>query len=160
MAAALACIPLIGGIIFYIVEKHDAFVRFYAMQSIIFGGAWLLVLSFLAFFNSQLSFIRLPTTKIYVHGKATRFDLGPGWRAWMGTDKSANDVFAKCIAGAKITLEIGFISTVVGLFLGCGGLFLAMSNALKPITVAAPAASPTPIVISIPAAPPSAASAH
>src|SRR4249920_4238859 len=42
VAAALACIPLIGGIIFYIVEKHDRFVRFYAMQSIIFGGAWLL----------------------------------------------------------------------------------------------------------------------
>ena len=42
MAAAIACIPLIGGIIFYILEKHDSFVRFYAMQSIIFGGAWLL----------------------------------------------------------------------------------------------------------------------
>ena len=41
VAAALACIPLIGGIIFYIVEKHDQFVRFYAMQSIIFGGAWI-----------------------------------------------------------------------------------------------------------------------
>ena len=42
MAAAIACIPLIGGVIFYILEKHDGFVRFYAMQSIIFGGAWLL----------------------------------------------------------------------------------------------------------------------
>lgn len=42
MAAALACIPLIGGIIFYILEKRDGFVRFYAMQSIIFGGAWIL----------------------------------------------------------------------------------------------------------------------
>ena len=42
VAAALACIPLIGGIIFYILEKHDSFVRFYAMQSIILGGAWLL----------------------------------------------------------------------------------------------------------------------
>src|SRR3954453_12258112 len=42
VAAALACVPLIGGIIFYILEKHDSFVRFYAMQSIIFGGAWLL----------------------------------------------------------------------------------------------------------------------
>jgi uncharacterized membrane protein len=41
VAAALACIPLIGGIIFYIVEKHDGFVRFYAMQSIILGAAWL-----------------------------------------------------------------------------------------------------------------------
>ena len=42
MAAAIACIPLIGGIIFYILEKQDNFVRFYAMQSIIFGCAWFL----------------------------------------------------------------------------------------------------------------------
>ena len=41
VAAAVACIPLIGGVVFYILEKHDGFVRFYAMQSIIFGGAWL-----------------------------------------------------------------------------------------------------------------------
>ena len=27
---------------FYILEKHDSFVRFYSMQSIILGGAWLL----------------------------------------------------------------------------------------------------------------------
>jgi uncharacterized membrane protein len=42
VAAAIACIPLIGGIIFYILEKQDNFVRFYAMQSIIFGAAWFL----------------------------------------------------------------------------------------------------------------------
>src|SRR6478735_947207 len=42
VAAALACIPLIGGIIFYVLEKRDSFVRFYAMQSIIFGGAWMI----------------------------------------------------------------------------------------------------------------------
>ena len=42
VAAALACFPLIGGIIFYVLEKRDSFVRFYAMQSIIFGAAWCL----------------------------------------------------------------------------------------------------------------------
>jgi uncharacterized membrane protein len=42
IAAALACFPLIGGIIFYLLEKEDRFVRFYAMQSIIFGGVWVL----------------------------------------------------------------------------------------------------------------------
>lgn len=42
VVAALACFPLIGGIIFYLLEKRDGFVRFYAMQSIIFGAAWLL----------------------------------------------------------------------------------------------------------------------
>src|SRR3954454_13904618 len=42
IAAALACIPLVGGIVFYLLEKRNGFVRFYAMQSIIFGGAWFL----------------------------------------------------------------------------------------------------------------------
>jgi uncharacterized membrane protein len=42
VAAALACFPLIGGIIFYLLEKRDSFVRFYAMQSIIFGATWIL----------------------------------------------------------------------------------------------------------------------
>lgn len=42
VAAALACIPLVGGLVFFILEKHDQFVRFYAMQSIIFGGLWFL----------------------------------------------------------------------------------------------------------------------
>jgi len=42
VAAALACFPLIGGIIFYLLEKRDSFVRFYAMQSIIFGAILIL----------------------------------------------------------------------------------------------------------------------
>jgi uncharacterized membrane protein len=40
VAAALACLPLVGGIVFYVLEKRDGFVRFYAMQSIIFGAVW------------------------------------------------------------------------------------------------------------------------
>src|SRR5207237_5474801 len=42
IAAALACIPSVGGRIFWFLEKHDNSVRFYAMQSIIFGWAWVL----------------------------------------------------------------------------------------------------------------------
>jgi uncharacterized membrane protein len=42
IAAAFACIPLIGGLIFYVLEKQDRFVRFYAMQSIILGGVFVL----------------------------------------------------------------------------------------------------------------------
>ena len=42
IAAALACIPLIGGLVFYVLEKQDQFVRFYAMQSIILGGVFVL----------------------------------------------------------------------------------------------------------------------
>jgi uncharacterized membrane protein len=40
VAACLACVfPLIGGLIFLNAEKKNAFVRFYAMQSLYFGGA-------------------------------------------------------------------------------------------------------------------------
>ena len=42
------------------------------------------------------------------------------------------------------------IATVIGLFLGFGGLFLAMSNALKPSPVLA---QPQPIIIQLPPAP-------
>lgn len=42
IAAGLACLfPLIGGIVFLVIEKKDQFVRFYAMQSLIVGGALL-----------------------------------------------------------------------------------------------------------------------
>jgi uncharacterized membrane protein len=40
VAACLSCVfPLIGGLIFLNAEKKNAFVRFYAMQSLYFGGA-------------------------------------------------------------------------------------------------------------------------
>lgn len=45
VAAALACIPLFGGLVFYILEKEDRFVRFYAMQSIIFGGVCVIIIA-------------------------------------------------------------------------------------------------------------------
>jgi uncharacterized membrane protein len=38
IAATLACIfPLVGGIVFYIVDRRDRYVRFYALQSIVLG---------------------------------------------------------------------------------------------------------------------------
>lgn len=43
------------------------------------------------------------------------------------------------------------IATVVGLFIGFGGLFMAMTNALKPSAAPATAASPPPVIINIPA---------
>ncbi len=58
VAAALACIPLIGGIIFYVLEKSDSFVRFYAMQSIIFGAAW--ILFHIAYSIAHAIFVPIP----------------------------------------------------------------------------------------------------
>ena len=39
IAAGLAAVfPLVGGVIFLVLEKKDKFVRFWAMQSVFFGG--------------------------------------------------------------------------------------------------------------------------
>lgn len=47
------------------------------------------------------------------------------------------------------------IGTVIGLFLGFGGLFLAMSNALKPVPAPAPTVmQQPPIIINVPGAAP------
>lgn len=57
-----------------------------------------------------------------------------------------------------VDIQRWMIATVIGLFLGFGGLFLAMSNALKPhpmTTVAPPPHQQPPIIINIPATSPS-----
>lgn len=48
-----------------------------------------------------------------------------------------------------IDIQRWMIATVIGLFLGFGGLFLAMSNALKPMPQAAPAQQ-SPVIINVP----------
>ncbi|MDL5036816.1 hypothetical protein QRD40_10705 [Comamonas sp. Y6] len=56
----------------------------------------------------------------------------------------------------SVDIQRWMIATVIGLFLGFGGLFLAMSNALKPSTSSV--TQPTqqaPIIINVPSAVPS-----
>lgn len=54
----------------------------------------------------------------------------------------------------SIDLHRWMLGTVIGLFLGFGGLFLAMSNSFKqPAPLAAAASSQPPIIINVPAAP-------
>ena len=44
IAAFLAVlVPLISGVVFYIVDRRDAFVRHYALQNIVLGGFFLLI---------------------------------------------------------------------------------------------------------------------
>jgi peptide/nickel transport system permease protein len=82
------------------------------------GAAWLLTLSFCAFFADYLPFIRTYDAKVLVNGRAKKYGLGPGWTAWFGTDNSSHDVFARCIYGARQTLIIGIGATIIGLVVG------------------------------------------
>jgi uncharacterized membrane protein len=61
LAACLACVfGLIGGIVFLYLEKKDKFVRFYAMQSAILGGAvfvFYVALEFTAWIVGHIRFL-------------------------------------------------------------------------------------------------------
>jgi len=81
----------------------------------IFAVTFLVTLTFLAFFADYLPFIPYP--KDTIPGGA-RYGIGPGWEAWFGTEKLSRDVFARCIYGAKYTLQIGVYATVIGMVTG------------------------------------------
>ncbi len=56
-ATICAAIPLVGGIVFLVLEKKNAFVRFWAMQSLFVGGAAIAIsvlLNIAAFILAQI----------------------------------------------------------------------------------------------------------
>ena len=84
----------------------------------LFGVTFLVTLTLMAIFADHLGFIRDPSEKVLVDGKAGRYELGPGRDAWFGTDGLSNDVFAKTIYGARTTLQVGIFATVFGITIG------------------------------------------
>jgi peptide/nickel transport system permease protein len=90
--------------------------------SVIFASVWLIgltALTFLATFApGAVPFIRDYDAKVKVNGHAKAYGFGPGWNAWFGTGKSSEDIFARCIYGAKMTLIIGIGATLFGLIIG------------------------------------------
>jgi len=94
-------------------------VRRWPSPGAIFGMLYLGTLAFLAVFADQLPFIRGYEQRVQINGEtANRYALGPGWDAWFGTDGSGFDVFSKCIYGARTTLIVGFVATIIGLGIG------------------------------------------
>lgn len=59
---------------------------------------------------------------------------------------------------SAVDIQRWMIATVIGLFIGFGGLFMAMSNALKPAS-APGAQQQAPIIINVPGAAPAPAQA-
>lgn len=68
--------------------------------------------------------------------------------------KSSMSDLRTAISEGKVDVQRWMLGTVVGLFVGFGGLFLAMSNALKPAPQPqATSPSQQPIIINVPSAP-------
>lgn len=102
--------------------------------------AFLVLLAFNVFFAKWLPYIYNEGTKLKVGGKAVGYGLGPGSRAWFGTDKSSFDVFARSMHGGGATLKIGVGATAIGLLLGgtlgiLGGYFQGWTDRVTSIIV-------------------------
>jgi peptide/nickel transport system permease protein len=88
-------------------------------------GAWLgigflTLLALLAVLGDRLWFVRSFDERVRDGGEiANQYALGPGRVAWFGTDALGSDIFAKCLYGARTTLIVGVLATLVGLGLGC-----------------------------------------
>ena len=51
-AGICAIFHLLGGLVFYFIERKDQFVRHWAIQTIYFGGAWMAVFFAIAFLSA------------------------------------------------------------------------------------------------------------
>jgi peptide/nickel transport system permease protein len=85
----------------------------------LFGMTFLALLTFTAALGDRLWYVRPFDEKVkFGDGIANRYALGPGWDAFFGTDSLGQDVFAKCIYGARTTLVVGVLATLLGLLVG------------------------------------------
>lgn len=103
--------------------KHSLRARLHIPKlGVLMSALWLIGLTALTllanYAPSAVPFIRAYDTKVRINGKIGQYKAGPGWTAWFGTGRSAEDIFARCIYGAKVTLTIGIGATVFGLIVG------------------------------------------
>lgn len=86
---------------------------------------WLIGLVILAVLADFLPFVRRYDTQVRGAGD---FAFGPGNDFWFGSDRLGRDVFARCIYGARISLQVAVVSILAGLTIGgtlgiCAGYF-------------------------------------
>ena len=86
---------------------------------LILAVAFLATLAVFVLLSLWTDVLHEPADKIRVGSKIqNRYRLGPGTKAWFGTDASGYDGFARCIHFARNTLIVGLSSTVIGLTVG------------------------------------------
>lgn len=92
--------------------RHDVWRRFrrnkLAMVSLVFLG--LLVLAAI--------FAPLVAPHSYTERFSGHFSEGPSADHWFGTDRIGRDVFSRVIYGARVSLRIGLLATVISLSIG------------------------------------------
>lgn len=76
------------------------------------GLIFIILISLAAIFGPILSRYN------YTAQDLTSADIGPSATHWFGTDKFGRDLFVRVLVGARISLTIGFVASVLSIFIG------------------------------------------
>lgn len=91
---------------------HDAWLRFKKNKTAMISLVILVLI--------VLAVIILPWFSPYSYADQNllQVDQGPSAAHWFGTDDLGRDVFTRVMVGGRITLEIGFVATLVSVIIG------------------------------------------
>lgn len=91
---------------------RDAWLRLNKNKLAMFSLALLIIMVILALLT--------PWITLYSY-EAQDLDLGaspPSWQHWLGTDTFGRDLLTRVLYGSRVSLVVGFIATMVALFIG------------------------------------------
>jgi peptide/nickel transport system permease protein len=81
------------------------------------GAIWLITILFLAVTADYLPFIKDPNFNHFIFaGEAS--NQGPSAKFWLGNDNLAQDIFARLIYGARVSLTVSATAVCFGMFFG------------------------------------------
>lgn len=91
---------------------QDAWLRLQRDRMAMAGLIFLVALLLLAIFGPMLSSIS------YADQDFHESNLAPCWEHWFGTDNLGRDLFIRVLYGARISLAIGIVASIINLFIG------------------------------------------
>jgi peptide/nickel transport system permease protein len=97
----------------YTSVSSDAWRRFRRSPSALIGLGIILILAVCATFAPQISGHTDPLAQ-----NLSQPTMAPSWKHLAGTDKLGRDIFTRLLFGARLSVEIGFISVGIALALG------------------------------------------
>ena len=90
---------------------QDAWARLRRNRLAVLCGGVLILIALVCFVGSL--FTQDPNAQ-----ELSRYITAPTWEHWMGTDTHGRDLFARVLAGGRVSLEVGLCATIVSLVIG------------------------------------------
>lgn len=107
-------------------QRYPALARFAANRISVAAGFIILMLLLIATFGPMIYTVppgEILMEKVMIDGEEEELLLSlkpPSAEHWLGTDPQGRDTLARLLAGARISLAVGFVSCIINLVIGVG----------------------------------------